>query len=188
MKKALKALSVSIMIWVCLLGMSSLAFANAEMDFEITEVSYEGGVLTANGKFTNTGDKHISEVTKVDVKIVLHNDEGDSKEVANHYFTNLKLDIKPGESTDYTLTFPDVPEYTDATSFTSEEGEWEFTYFDEAAETPTVEEVVEAAEEAIDAVVAEAEAAIDAAVESGDEAAIDAVVEEAEALIEEAAE
>ncbi|MCU6796624.1 hypothetical protein OB236_31315 [Paenibacillus sp. WQ 127069] len=137
MKKVLKFLTVSIMLWACLLGMSSLAFADAAMDFEITSVAYENGVLTAVGNFKNTGDKSIADVTKVDVKIILHNDAGDSKEVANHYFTDLKLNIKPGEAAEYTLTFSDVPEYTDATSWTAEEGEWEFTYFDDApAVTP----------------------------------------------------
>jgi hypothetical protein len=199
MKKALKFLTVSVMLWACLLGMSSLAFADAEMDFEITSVAYEGGELTAVGVFHNTGDKHISEVTKVNVKIVLHNDAGDSAEVANHDFSNLKVDIMPGQSSEYTLIFSGVAEYTDATQWTAEEGDWEFTYFDDAAEMPTVDEVVAAAEEAIDAAVAEAEAAIDAAVASGDEeaiaaavaeaeAAIDAVIEEAGELIEEAVE
>ncbi|WP_240414546.1 hypothetical protein [Paenibacillus periandrae] len=139
MKKVLKFLTVSIMLWACLLGLSSMAFADAAMDFEITSVAYENGVLTAVGKFKNTGDKNIADVTKVDVKIILHNDAGDSKEVANHYFTDLKLNIKPGEAAEYTLTFADVPEYTDATSWTAEEGNWEFTYFEDApapAEAP----------------------------------------------------
>jgi len=139
MKKALKFLTVSIMLWACLLGMSSLAFADAAMDFEITSVAYEGGVLTAVGQFKNIGDKSIADVTKVNVKIVLHNAAGDSKEVANHDFTDLKLNIKPGEVATYTLTFSDVPEYTDATSWTAEEGNWEYTYFDEAPVAPVVE-------------------------------------------------
>ncbi|NHN30241.1 hypothetical protein [Paenibacillus agricola] len=197
MKNVLKYLTVSTMLWACLLGMSSLAFADAEMDFEVTSVAYEGGELTAVGVFHNSGDKHISEVTKVNVKIVLHNDEGDSAEVANHDFSNLKVDILPGESAEYTLTFSGVAEYTDATQWTAEEGDWEITYFDDAAEAteemanediPTVEEfvdaVVEEAEAAIDAAVADAEAAIDAAVEAGDEAAIEAALAEAEVAID----
>ncbi|SFK73021.1 hypothetical protein SAMN03159341_101304 [Paenibacillus sp. 1_12] len=152
MKKALKFLTVSIMLWACLLGLSSMAFADAAMDFEITSVAYENGVLTAVGKFQNTGDKSIADVTKVDVKIILHNDAGDSKEVANHYFTDLKLNVKPGEAVDYTLTFSDVPEYTDATSWTAEEGDWEFTYIEDApaAEEPAPAPAEEAAPAALD--------------------------------------
>jgi hypothetical protein len=134
-KKVLKFLTVSVVLWACLLGMSSLAFADAALDFEVTSVAYEGGVLTAVGQFKNIGDKNIADVTKVNVKIVLHNDAGDSKQVADHNFSDLKLNIKPGEAATYTLTFSDVPEYTDATSWTAEEGDWEYTYFDDA---PTI--------------------------------------------------
>lgn len=134
MKKVIKYLMVTTALWVSVLGMSSLAFADASMDFEVTSVSYEEGVLTAVGKFKNTGDKSIADITKVDVKIILHNDDGDSKLVADHYFTDLKLNINPGEEAEYTLVFADVPEYIDATSWTAEEGDWEFTYIEPAQE------------------------------------------------------
>ncbi|MFC3768550.1 hypothetical protein ACFOSW_07670 [Paenibacillus sp. GCM10012303] len=123
---------------------SATAFADAVLDFEVTEVGYDNGVLKAAGVFTNSGDRAIEKVNKVDVKIFLYNDDGDSKEVANHYFTDLAVQLAPGESIEYTLEFPDVAEYEDATQWSAEEGDWEFTYLDEAVEEVVVyeEEVV----------------------------------------------
>jgi hypothetical protein len=134
------------------------ALADAAVDFEVTEVFYEDGTLKAVGQFTNTGDKSIEKVNKVDVKIFLYNDAGDSEQVANHYFTDLTLHLEPGEVMEYTLEFPDVAEYTDATKWSAEEGEWEFTYFDEAEAAESEEEAVETEEEAVET---EGEAALD---------------------------
>lgn len=137
MKKAVKHVLSAFLLVCSLFVFSSLAFADAALDFEITSVGYENGVLTANGKFTNTGDKAIEKVNKVDVKIFLYNDAGDSKQVADHYFTDLALPLAPGQSMDYTLEFPGVAEYVDATKWSAEEGDWEFVYIEEAA--PAVE-------------------------------------------------
>jgi hypothetical protein len=180
LKKFKKALITSALLAVSMVGVSSVALADASMDFEITSVGYENGVLKATGLFTNTGDKHIQVVNHVDVKITLHNDAGDSAEVADHDFTNLELDAEPGEAVEYTLEFPDVPEYTDATQWSAEEGEWEFTYTDEAAEEEVTEEEVAAEEEAVDEEVAAEEAAIEEVVEAVEEA-VDAIVEAVEA-------
>jgi hypothetical protein len=136
MKKALKFLSATILLWSCLLGISSFAFADAALDFQVTSVGYDNGVMKAIGKFINTGDKNIEDVTKVDVKIFLYNAAGESKQVADHYFTDLNLHLKPSEEKEFTLTFPDVPEYTDATNWSAEEGEWQYTYFDAEPAAP----------------------------------------------------
>jgi hypothetical protein len=141
MRKAFKHGLAALLLVFSLFTVASVASADAALDFEVTSVSYEDGVLSATGQFTNTGDKSIVKVNKVDVKIFLYNDDGDSVEAANHYFTDLALDIDPGESVEYTLQFPDVPEYVDATKWSAEEGEWEFTYAeDDAADEATAED------------------------------------------------
>lgn len=144
MRKSVKHLLAALLLVCSLFVVSSTALADAALDFEVTSVGYENGVLTATGKFTNTGDKAIEKVNKVDVKIFLYNDAGDSVQAADHYFTDLALPLAPGQSMDYILEFPDVAEYTDATKWSAEEGDWEFTYLEEAA--PAAEEAAPAAE------------------------------------------
>lgn len=165
MKKALKSVIAALFLVCSMMVVSATAFADAVLDFEVTEVGYENGVLKAAGVFTNSGDRAIEKVNKVDVKIFLYNDDGDSKEVANHYFTDLAVQLAPGESIEYTLEFPDVAEYEDATQWSAEEGDWEFTYLDEAVEEEVVyeEEAVVYEEEAVyeDEVVYEEAAILD---------------------------
>ncbi|MFD0675795.1 MULTISPECIES: hypothetical protein [unclassified Paenibacillus] len=132
-KKMLNYLFASVVVLLSLFGVSSAALAAPALDFVVTAVGYDNGVLKASGTFANTGDKNIETVNKVDVKIILFNAEGESKEVAHQYFSNLKVHIKPGETAEYTLEFTDVPEYVDATAWSAEEGDWEFTYFEDAA-------------------------------------------------------
>lgn len=179
MKKFKKFIVSAAFLVVSMVGVSSVALADASMDFEITSVGYEDGVLKATGVFTNTGDKHIQKVNHVDVKITLHNDAGDSAEVADHEFTDLELDAEPGEAVEYTLEFPGVEEYVDATMWSAEEGEWEFTYTDEAVEEEAAEEEV-TEEEVTEEEAAEEEAAIEEVVEAVEEA-VDAILEAVEA-------
>jgi hypothetical protein len=141
-KKLLKLLSISLLLSSSLFGLSSLAFADASLDFEVTSVGYENGVMKAVGNFKNTGDKSIDTVNKVDVKIFLYNDQDESKQVADHYFTDLKMNLKPNEEIEYTLEFPDVPEYTDATKWSAEEGEWDYTYIEDASKEASLDFVI----------------------------------------------
>ncbi|GAA3402190.1 hypothetical protein ACFFNY_03730 [Paenibacillus hodogayensis] len=161
--KRIRLVIAALLIFGSLFAVSSAALADAAMDFEVTSVSYENGVLKANGLFKNTGDKHIQTINKVDVKIFLHNEAGDSVQAADHYFTDLQVNLAGGESVNYTLEFPDVPEYTDATQWSAEEGDWEFTYIDEPA--VEAEAVVVAAPE-VEAAPAAADAALDFAITS----------------------
>ncbi|MEK3917602.1 hypothetical protein [Paenibacillus sp. FSL H7-0331] len=131
MRKTAKRLMAAALLCTALFSTSAVAFADAAMNFEVTGVSYENGTLTAAGTFSNTGDKNIEKVTKVTTKIILGNDAGDTKEVANHVFEDLTVHLKPGETVEYKFIFSDVPEYTDATKWAAEEGDWEFTYFEE---------------------------------------------------------
>ncbi|NLC08161.1 MAG: copper amine oxidase N-terminal domain-containing protein, partial [Syntrophomonadaceae bacterium] len=101
---------------------------NPSMEFELTEVEYADGQLTATGTFTNTGDVFISTVKQVDVKIFAANDDGDSVEAANARFTDLVVNIGPGESVDYNLEITDVPEFDDATYWGLEFSDWEFEF------------------------------------------------------------
>ncbi|WP_282939044.1 hypothetical protein [Paenibacillus sp. RC67] len=82
------------------------------------------------GTFKNVGDKSIESITKVEVKLVLGNDSGDTADIGKQYFENIELHLAPGETGEATLEFTDVPYYEDATQFISEEGDWEFTYFE----------------------------------------------------------
>jgi hypothetical protein len=130
----MKKVGLVLLLALCaLFAVSSAAMADAVLDFEVTGVAYENGVLTATGTFTNSGDKTIETVNKVDIKIFLYNDAGDSVQAADHYFTDLAMHLEPGAAIEYSLAFPDVAEYTDATKWSAEEGEWEFTYLEEAA-------------------------------------------------------
>ncbi|TBL80324.1 hypothetical protein [Paenibacillus thalictri] len=129
--KMIKRLAIGTLLCASLLGTSAVALADAEMDFEVTAVKYdENGKLLATGTFKNLGDKNIETVTKVDLKLSLGNDAGDFKQVADVYFENIAVHIAPGETTEVTLEFPGVEYYEDATKFSSEEGDWEFTYFE----------------------------------------------------------
>lgn len=149
MKKSMKYVLAALLVFASLFGVSSAVFADAAMDFEVTAVGYENGVLKATGIFKNTGDKAIETVNKVDVKIFLYNDAGDGTEAAHQYFTDLKVNLKPAESVEYTLEFTGVPEYVDATKWSAEEGEWEFTYIEEqAAPAPAPAPAAEPAAEA----------------------------------------
>ncbi|MGI6647880.1 MAG: copper amine oxidase N-terminal domain-containing protein [Bacillota bacterium] len=98
------------------------------MDFELTEVDYADGQLIAACTFTNTGDVFISTVKRVDVAVFAVYDDGDSIEAANTYFTDLVVNIGPGESVEYTLEITDVPEYDDATNWGLELSGWELEY------------------------------------------------------------
>jgi predicted thioesterase len=139
-KKMLNYLVAAFVVLVSMFAVSSAALADPALDFEVTSVGYDNGALKAIGSFKNTGDKNIETVTKVDVKISLFNDDGEGKEVAHQYFTDLKVHLKPGEAAEATLEFTNVPEYVDATKWDAQEGEWEFTYFeDEAAEAAPAE-------------------------------------------------
>jgi pyruvate/2-oxoglutarate dehydrogenase complex dihydrolipoamide acyltransferase (E2) component len=173
MRKAIKHLITAATIALSVFAFSTAAMAEADADFEVTGVGYEDGVLKAVGKFTNTGDKVIEKVNKVDVGIYLYNEDGDSKKVADHEFTDLDLHLAPGEEQEYILEFPDVAEYTDATKWSAEEGDWEFTYFENGADAAASENAP-AAEEATNAP-AEAEATTEApaADNAADEAKLD---------------
>ncbi|MDF2717684.1 MAG: copper amine oxidase-like protein [Paenibacillus sp.] len=150
MKKSMKYVLAALLVFASLFGVSSAALADAAMDFEVTAVGYENGVLKATGIFKNTGDKAIETVNKVDVKIFLYNDAGDGTEAAHQYFSDLKVNLDPSESVEYTLEFTDVPEYVDATKWSAEEGEWEFTYIEEQAPAPAPTPAAETAEAALD--------------------------------------
>ncbi|WP_176706622.1 Cna B-type domain-containing protein [Paenibacillus hemerocallicola] len=160
MKKNMKYVLAALLVLVSLFGVSSAALAEPAMDFEITSVGYENGVLKANGLFKNTGDKRIESVNKVDVKIFLYNEAGEGKQVADHYFTDLKVNLNSGESVEYTLEFTDVPEYTDATQWGAEEGDWEFTYIEEQAPAAEPAAEPEVAAEAAPEVAAEVAAEV----------------------------
>ncbi|TMV47012.1 Cna B-type domain-containing protein [Paenibacillus mesophilus] len=150
MKKSMKYVLAALLVFASLFGVSSAAFADAAMDFEVTAVGYENGVLKATGIFKNTGDKAIDTVNKVDVKIFLYNDAGDGTEAAHQYFSDLKVNLKPSESVEYSLEFTGVPEYVDATKWSAEEGEWEFTYIEEQAAPAPAPAAEPAAEAALD--------------------------------------
>lgn len=65
MKKAVKSLTTALFLVYSLMVVSATAFADAVLDFEVTEVRYEDGVLKATGLFTNSGDRAIEKVNKV---------------------------------------------------------------------------------------------------------------------------
>lgn len=102
--------------------------ARPEMTFELTTGEYQGTDFVAEGVFTNTGNVKISRVDKVSVKVYMHNDEGQSVLLDEGNFEDLDVNLAPGQSDVYTFIFPDVTFYEDATSWTSEGYEWEFTW------------------------------------------------------------
>jgi hypothetical protein len=156
MQKGLRRLFTVAILVLSVFILSTAALADANADFKVIEVGYDNGILKAIGTFTNTGDKIIEKVTKVNIGIYLFNDDGDSKQVADHVFTDLDLHLAPGEQMDYVLEFPDVAEYTDATKWSAEEGDWEFTYIENSPD-PAVTEAAPEAEAAPAAPAADAE-------------------------------
>jgi hypothetical protein len=129
-KKGIVMTALSVMM----LSLPVSAFADASMDFQLKEMVWEDGQAVAKGTFVNIGDKQITTVNRVDVKVFL-----DDVEASNVYFENIAVDIKPGEQVDQLFIFSDIGEsdFDAAKTWNSEEGEWEFTYLDEAAGTDT---------------------------------------------------
>lgn len=114
---------------VMMLSLPVAAFAEASMDFSLIEMTWvDGQGATAKGTFTNTGDKEITKVDKVDVKIFL-----DDAVASDVYFDNIDANIKPGESANQEFIFPDITQeaFDAAATWDVQEGEWTFTYLEE---------------------------------------------------------
>lgn len=131
MKNALKKLAVCAVLCTSILSTSAVAFADASLDFKVTSAKVdENGTLLATGTFTNTGDKSIEQIDKVDVIIKTANANGDETKVGDHVFSNIAVHIAPGEAKEVTLEFTDSQVPDDAVTWSAEEGQWAFTYFE----------------------------------------------------------
>lgn len=95
------------------------AQAGSDLDFKISTVSYGSGEIEAKGIFTNVGSVEITRVKYIVIRIKLIKDDGSYLPVEAR-FNDLALDIKPGESVNYSLTFTGVPQYSDVTKYDDE--------------------------------------------------------------------
>ncbi|MEN6460495.1 MAG: copper amine oxidase N-terminal domain-containing protein [Syntrophomonas sp.] len=104
--------------------------ANPSLEYDLTESYYEDGTLMVKGIFENTGNCEITKIDSMQIKVFLENDDGDSIMAADDTYTDLALDIKPGESVEYILETSCTTEYTDATKWWDETSPGTYEYID----------------------------------------------------------
>lgn len=102
-------------------------YEKSDLDFTVNTVEYGGGEIVAHGTFTNQGSNEITKITYVVIQILLIKDDGSYFPVEAR-FTDLALDIKPGESVNYALTFSGVPEYSGVTKYDDNVLDGEYVY------------------------------------------------------------
>ncbi|MEQ8174580.1 MAG: copper amine oxidase N-terminal domain-containing protein [Syntrophomonadaceae bacterium] len=90
--------------------------SNNDLSLYVNSVDYGGDKIVAQATFYNDGDVQITKVNYVTVRIYLYRDDY-SYETVDATFYDLPLNLKPGESIDYTLTFTNVPIYYGITTY-----------------------------------------------------------------------
>ena len=100
---------------------------DSDLSVYVNAVDYGGGEIVAQATFTNVGDVQVTKVNWVQIRIYLYRDDN-SYEPVDATFLNLPLNLKPGESVDYVLTFTDVPDYEGITAYDHEILDGEYMY------------------------------------------------------------
>jgi hypothetical protein len=102
--------------------------ADPNIDFELVTGEYQGSDFIADAVFTNTGNVKITEVVEVSVRVYLQTAAGEQVLLTDGTFQNLAVDLEPGQSVTYILTFTDVTVYEDVTSCSGEAHDWEYDF------------------------------------------------------------
>lgn len=100
---------------------------DSDLNLYVYAVDYGGGEIVAQATFTNVGDVEITKVNWVKVRIYLYRDDN-SYEPVEATFLNLPLNIRPGETMDYVLTFTNVPKYEGITAYDHEVVDGQYVY------------------------------------------------------------
>lgn len=102
-------------------------YEKSDLNFTVNNVEYGNGEIVAHGTFTNEGANEITKINYIVVQISLIKDDGSYMPVEAR-FTDLALDIKPGESVNYALTFSGVPDYSGVTKYDDRVLDGEYVY------------------------------------------------------------
>lgn len=100
---------------------------SSDLSLYVNAVDYGGGEIVAQATFTNVGDVQITKVNWVQVRIYLYRADNSYVPV-DATFLNLPLDLMPGETMDYVLTFTNVPDYEGITSYDHEVLDGQYVY------------------------------------------------------------